>query len=207
MSDEIELPNEVMERHEKAVEAHGESAHAGHAPRDPHVTRMTLVIIVLAMAGAIAGKVSSKAEVDYLRHHIERSDIWDEYQAKATRQALAEDFARLAAALPTAAEPATQAAIAAFKATAARMASDPQAGNGRAQLFEQAKREEVLRDAAGERLESFELVVSILAIAIGLGSASLLARARSQRLVLGGISIAAGLAAMVYGVLVFVGVV
>jgi hypothetical protein len=200
VSDEVELPNEAMERHEKALEARE------HA-RDPHIGRMTLVIILLAMAAAIAGKVSSSAEVDYLRHHIERSDIWNEYQGKATRQAVAEGFAALAATMPNAADPAVQQAIAGFKATAARMASDPKAGNGRAQLAEQAKREEALRDAAAKRLESFELVVSILAIAIGLGSASLLARGQASRRLLGGISMAAGAVATIYGLLVFFAVV
>ena len=55
MSDEIEMPNEVLERHEHATEHQGHPAAA--APhKDRHAGRMTLIVILLAMAAAISGK-------------------------------------------------------------------------------------------------------------------------------------------------------
>jgi hypothetical protein len=201
MGDDVEMPNEAVERHEQA---HGHAGH-GHAERDPHVARMTLLIIMLATAAAIAGKVSTEAELGYLTHHIAQSDIYSEYQGKSDRETVSAGLAKLASLLPNASDPAAQQAIAEFRATAAHMASDEHAGNGKAQLAAKAAKEAVLRDAAAVRLEGFEYVVSVLAIAIGIGSASLLAGGRLPRMVLGGVSAAAGVAAAAYGVLVFFG--
>jgi hypothetical protein len=205
MSDEVEMPNEAIERHGHAAEHGGHDAAHARGGKDPHAGRMTLVIILLAMGAAIAGKVSSEAELRYLTHDIEQSDIWSQYQGQSSRQAMAEDFARLAAVLPNASDPAVQQSIAWFRTSAAHMASDAQAGNGKEQLAEKARHASELREAAARRLEGFEMVVSVLAIAIGLGSASLLARGRRPRLALGGVSMAAGAAAAVYGILVFFG--
>ena len=199
MSDEVELPNEALERHEHALE-HG----AAHG-KDRHATVMTLTIILLAMAGAVAGKLSAGSEIHYLSHHIERSDAWAEYQAKSTRQSMYEGLAELAATMPNASDPATAKAIADFKSRAAHMASDD-SGSGKAQLALKAAHEEELRNRASERLEAFELVVGVIAVAIGLASASLLTPARTPRTILGGLGIAAGAAAAAYGLwtLVFV---
>jgi hypothetical protein len=201
MSDEVEMPNEVLERHEQALE-HGHAA--GPRAKDPHAARMTLVIILLAMSAAIAGKVSSSAEIRYLRHHIERSDAWAEYQAKSTRQSMYEAMAEMASVLPNASTPEVAKTVDDFKARAAHMASSEADGSGKKQLAERAKHEEELRDQAGSRLEDFELVVSVIAIAIGLGSASLLTPAGRPRLVLGAMSMAAGASAALYGIYAFV---
>ena len=104
--------------------------------------------------------------------------------------------------MPNAADPAVQKAIEAFKASAAHMASDEH-GAGKKQLAEKAAHIKEMRDTAMERLEGFELVVSVLAIAIGLGSASLLARGTLPRMALGGVSAVSGLAASIYGLFVF----
>ncbi len=196
MPDEIEMPHEALERHEHAE--HGEE----HKSKGG---KITLLILVLAMSAAVAGKVASETEVKYLKYEIERSDTWAQYQGKSDRAAMAMDLAKLAAVMPNAADPAVQKAINDFTATAARLDSDPN-GEGKQQLAEKAKELERRRDEEARRMEGFSVTVVLMAIAIGLGSASMLSRADLPRKVLAGVSALAGAGAAAYGLIVASGV-
>jgi hypothetical protein len=199
MSDEIEMPNEALERHEAAHE-HAE-AHEAHAS---HGGKITLLILVLAMAAAIAGKISSENEMRYLTYEIELSDTWSQYQGKSDRQAIAQGFASLAAVLPNAADPKVAQLIADMKATADRLNADDK-GEGKTQLADKAKKLADERDEAAGKMEGFSITVVLLAIAIGLGSASMLSRQKLPKVALSLISAVAGFGAAIYGVLVGLG--
>ena len=166
MSDEIEMPNEALERHEHAGE---------HAAHESHGGRITLLILVLAMCAAVAGKISAENEIKYLTNEIELSDTWAQYQGKSDRQAIARGLATIASVLPNAADPAVQKVISDFRSSADRMEKDDQ-GEGKAQLADKAKHLQAARDDAARKMEGFSITVVLLAIAIGLGSASMLSR-------------------------------
>jgi hypothetical protein len=189
MSDEIEMPDEVLERHE----------HAEH--RHEHAGKITLLILILAMTAAVAGKISAETEIRYLTSEIELSDTWAQYQGKSDRQAIAQGFAKLAAALPTANDPKMQMTIAEFNATATHLDADDK-GEGKQQLAEKAKDLQAQRDRLAQRMEGFSLSVVLLAICIGLGSASMLSRSKRASLTLACIAGVVGAGAAFYGLLV-----
>jgi hypothetical protein len=196
MIDEIEMPNEALERHEQAHEQAHE--HAGHGGR------ITLLILVLAMAAAIAGKISAENEMRYLTYEIELSDTWAQYQGKSDRQAIAQGLANLASVLPNAGEPGVQKLIADMHANADRLDADDK-GEGKSQLAAKAKQLQANRDNAADKMEGYSLTVVLLAIAIGLGSASMLSHQELPRRVLTAISAISGLGAAIYGGLVAAG--
>ncbi len=66
MSDEIEMPNEVLERHEHAEHTAHPGEHGVEHGGKVHTGRVTLLILTLAMIAAIAGKVSAETEIRYL---------------------------------------------------------------------------------------------------------------------------------------------
>ncbi len=197
MSDEIEMPNETLERHEQAHEAQEHTHHGG---------RITLLILILAMAAAIAGKISAENEMRYLTFEIELSDTWAQYQGKADRQAIAQGFASLAAVLPNAADPAIQTLIRQMQAKAADLDSNDK-GDRKSQLLDKAKTLQADRDRAANKMEGYSLTVVLLAISIGLGSASMLSRQSLPRRVLAVISAVAGIGAALYGLAVGSGLV
>jgi hypothetical protein len=199
MSDETELPNEVMERHETVV---GGEEHAHEHVN--HGGKITLLILVLAMAAAIAGKISAENEMRYLTYEIELSDTWAQYQGKSDRQAIAQGFANLAAVLPNADDPKVAKLIADMTATANRLNVDDK-GEGKSQLADKAKKLAAERDEAAGKMEGFSMTVVMLAIAIGLGSASMLSRQALPKVALSLISAVAGVGAAIYGLLVGIG--
>ena len=194
MSDEIEMPNEALERHEQAHE------------HENHGGRITLLILLLAMAAAIAGKISGENEMRYLTYEIELSDTWAQYQGKADREAIAQGFANLESVLPNAGDPAVAKLVSDMKATAAHLESDDK-GGGKAQLAEKAKALTADRDLAAGKMEGYSLTVVLLAISIGLGSASMLSRQALPRRVLALISAVAGIGAAFYGLAVGTGLI
>ncbi len=197
MSDEIEMPNEVLERHEHTE---GEKAHE-HGKKHEHAGKITLLILILAMMAAVAGKISAETEIRYLTAEIELSDTWAQYQGKSDRQAIAQSFAKMAAVLPNAADPAVKALVADLNSTAARMDMDDK-GEGKQQLVAKAKTLETERNRLGERMEGFSISVVLLAICIGLGSASMLTRSKKSSLTLACIAGITGLAAALYGLMI-----
>lgn len=203
MSEEIEIPNEALERHETAKHVSAGGRHGSGQHSESHARWTTMLVIVLAMAAAIASKVSTRAEIDYLTYHIEASDIWAQYQGKSDRGFMAQSLADYARAQPTASDPRVQAMITQLESSAARLDFDDDGHDGRKQLADKARRVEELREHAAGRLEGFEMVVSILAISIALGSASMVAKSRMTRNLLGGVSALAGLGATLYGVVAF----
>jgi hypothetical protein len=197
MSDEIEMPNEAIERHEQVEEHQHGTSHGG---------RITLLILLLAMAAAIAGKISAENEMRYLTYEIELSDTWAQYQGKSDRQAIAQGLANLASVLPNAGDPAVQKLIGDMHATAARLDADDK-GEGKSQLAAKAKILQANRDSAANEMEGFSLTVVLLAIAIGLGSASMLSRQPFPRRVLAIISAISGVGAALYGIAVAIALV
>ena len=203
MPDEIEMPNEALERHEQLHEgAHGEG-HEGHG--NLHGAKITFLILLLAMAAAIGGKISSENEIHYLTYEIDSTDTWAQYQGKADREAMALGFARLAGLLPNAGDPAVQAAIADWKGQAAKLESDPD-NAGKKELAVRGKELSDKRDIAASRMEGFSLVVVLLALAIGLGSASMLSKTARPRVVLAAVSGVTGIGATIFLLLIALGI-
>ena len=151
---------------------------------------------------AVMAEMQEKgAQNAYMTKHIEVSDDYAYYQAKKVRANLYANQAELLASLPNAAEPATQARIAAAKATAQRLEDDPKADGGK-QVLEKVEAHKVQREQQFHRYELFEIVVGALQIAIVLASVSVVTRIRSLAHAAGLI----GAGAIVCGVLITIAV-
>ncbi len=111
----------------------------------------------------------------------------------------------MASVLPNSADPATQAVIENFKSTAERLDLDDK-GEGKQQLAAKAVGLQATRDLLAQRMEGFSVAVVLLAISIGLGSASMLTRSRSSSIILASVAGVAGVGAALYGLLVGLGV-
>lgn len=190
--DNAELARESLER------AHETSQ--GHHSTD--MTRVAVMISVLAAALALSEMGEKASQNEYLTHHVALSDAYAYYQARTIRGNVLTSEASVLESLPGAAgDPAIQKKIATARGQIERMNDDPKAGEGRKQLLEKAKVLTEQRDHAFHLYHQYEMVVGALQIAIVLASVSVVTRIRS--LTAGAGLIGGG--AIVYGLLVAAG--
>jgi len=155
------------------------SGHA-HAPHgEPENKRVALVISVLALFLAIAEVMGQQAQTHTLQSNIEASNLWAFFQAKTIRKALAETAADemeevLVSITDEGHKKAIQDRVARFRATAARMESEPDTKEGRRELMARAKDAEHHRDHFEHKHYRFELASGSFQIAIVLASAMII---------------------------------
>ena len=162
------------------AEAHEQLEHAEHAEEASHSNRkIALLIAVLALFLSFSETLGKSAQTEAIDANVKSADTWAFYQAKDTRRtvvnAAADETTLLAASLT---DPAAKAAIEkqveAWRATAARYESDPQAGNGRKELAARAKDQEEDRDHAMAKYHHYELASAAFQIGIVLASAAVI---------------------------------
>ena len=154
---------------------------AGHGSHDhgPENKKVALLISILALLLAVAEILGQKAQTQTLQSNIEASNLWAFFQAKTIRKAVSETAAeQMETMLLETKEPETQKAfksrIEKFRATAARMESEPETGEGRKELRDKALAAQRERDKAGKKHFRFELATGSIQIAIVLASASII---------------------------------
>ena len=166
-----------MSEVEEAAERAREHAH-GHGLEGEN-RKVALLIAVLALLLAFAEILGQSAQIETLQKNIEASNLWAHYQAKTIRMTVSETAAdEMQAMLAGITEPglkkAMQTQVASFRASAARMDSDPASKDGRHQLTEQAREAELVRDKMGRRHHRFELSKGAFQIGIVLASATVI---------------------------------
>lgn len=151
----------------------------GHGAQGGENKTVALVISILALLLAVAEIMGQKAQTTTLQSNIEASNLWAFFQAKTIRKAVVETAAdEMETMLPAAtSEPQRKAMadrIAKFRATGARMDSEPETKEGRKELIERAKAAEGARDKAGKKHYRFELASGSFQIAIVVASAAII---------------------------------
>jgi hypothetical protein len=183
MSEEFEQAHESLER---ATEGH----HSGRRNR-----RAAIIIAIMAAFLALTEFAEKDAQTNYLANHIQASDIWAQYQAKSIRRTvLSAEAEMLESDAKAAANPAIGARIAAARARAEHMRSEP-GDDGMEQLAQRAHAVEHLRDHELHRKDILEIASGGLQIAIVLASISVVVD--MQLLMFG--SVLLGLASALYG--------
>jgi len=136
---------------------------------------------VLAVLLAVCNVGGANAAKDATRANIEASNIWAFFQAKNLRRTMytvaAEDLEATLAAqsgLTEAARKVVEDKIKIHRAEAARMKSEPKAGDGMDQLFTKAKALEIERNVALRKDPYFDWSQAMLQIAIVLASVHLI---------------------------------
>jgi hypothetical protein len=142
--------------------------------------KIAIYIAVLAVFLAICTMGGDNSTKDATRTNILASDTWAHYQAKKLREAsyrLASDALELRLEtepdLPEVLRKQIQDKIKAHNAQADRLKSDPQKGDGQAELAAKARAIEADREIALRRDPYFDYGVAFLQIAIVLASASI----------------------------------
>ncbi|MGH9617489.1 MAG: DUF4337 family protein, partial [Acidobacteriaceae bacterium] len=167
-----------------------EGHEGGHGNR-----RAAIIIAVMAALLALIEFAEKDAQTNYIANHIVASDTWAQYQAKSIRRTvLTAEVDELASDPRAATDTAIQARIAAARARAQRMLSEPGA-DGMQQLAQRAHAIEHLRDHELHRKDTLEVASGGLQIAIVLASISV---ALDLPLLMLG-SILLGFAAAAYG--------
>jgi Domain of unknown function (DUF4337) len=157
-----------------------------HASGDDDFRKLTGVYVgVVAMLLSITSLGGSNATKEMLSANIRASDTYAYYQAKNSRQTTYElaatQLETVLAAAPQMPQPArdkTAAAIARYRANAAREESEAKNGHGKKQLIEEARRWEHRRARAERRDSNFAFAAALYQIAIVLGSVSIVAVSR-----------------------------
>ncbi|OYV64340.1 MAG: hypothetical protein B7X09_05890 [Acidiphilium sp. 21-66-27] len=163
---------------------------------------MALLIGILAAGLAICEMGEKSAQNDYIAKQIAVNDTWSFYQAKAIKADIATAQAQVLKALSSnSADPALATAARAAEARAQHETSDPDGGEGKAQLKAQAEHQTEARDHQLERYHQLEVVVGLLQIAIVLASVSVVTEVAAFGLVavlLGGLSFLGGVVVMAF---------
>ena len=151
--------------------------------------RAALLIAVLAAVLAIGGLGGGNATDDMIANNIKASDTWAFYQAKNVRQTLyklaAQDLEEGVAAGTLASQrgPGAEKRLEEYRATIERYDSEPDAeapddplrGEGKKQLFAQAKAYEEAFATASQQDDNFDFAEVLLQLALVLGSVAILA--------------------------------
>jgi hypothetical protein len=154
--------------------------------------RAALLIAIFAMLLAVGSLGGGNVAEDMIHANIKASDTWAFYQAKNVRQTayrLAVDEMKLQAASPALspeARAALQQNIEKYEQTIARYDDEPDPsapadslrGEGKKQLFAQARAYERDRERAGEQDASFDYSEVAFQLALVLGSVAILANSR-----------------------------
>lgn len=188
---------------------------AEHEADDRFRNRAALVIAIMAMLLAVASLGGGNVAEDMIHNNIRASDTWAFFQAKNVRQTqyrLAADEleAQLAnGGLAPAVRQDLQQKVDAYRATIARYDDEPDPaapgdslrGEGKKQLFAQARHYEALRERAGEQDSSFDYSEVAFQLAIVLGSVAILALSRAVLYIALGLGVV-GAVLMINGFLV-----
>jgi len=141
---------------------------------------VALIIAILALLLALAEAGAKNAEHKSTESNIETSDLFNFYQAKRIRLAVAETAAATLEAQKSAvtdpkAQEAFEKQIAEFKATAARFEKDPKnPDDSLERIQDRAKEASERRELANRRLGHYELGSGLAQIAIVLASAAII---------------------------------
>lgn len=176
--------SETMETHEQAEEA----AHGGRK-------HTALLIAILAAGLAFVEQGAQHADVKMTENAVAATDAWAEYQAKSIRANQAKDFAALAEAIPSPDADKQQALVKRLESDAAHFETDPK--TGKAAVAAKAQALEESRDAAHERLESFDNAAAALQLGIVLVTASVI----TGSVMLSGAGVVLGLIGAAFAVL------
>lgn len=179
---------------------HGAGAHGGENKT------VALIISILALLLAVAEILGQKAQTQTLQSNIEASNLWSFFQAKTIRRTISETAAdemetMLAGVTGEAQRKAMTDRIARFRATAQRMESEPDTGEGRKELMARAKAAELIRDKAGTKHYRFELASGSFQIAIVVASAAIITGISAMLWGAGGLALL-GLGLLVGGLIV-----
>jgi len=147
--------------------------------RERGMTRIALLIAVLAAMLAIVEMGGGNAEQEVLKSNVDAANLWAFFQAKTMRQTtLRTEADRLEVDIiemsPQRAEAARK-LLASWRATIDRYESEPATNEGRKELAARAKTAEAERDRALAADNLFDLGSAALQLAIVLASASIVA--------------------------------
>ena len=164
-------------------------------------TRWISVLIgVLAVILAICSMGGDNAAKDAARRNLDASNNWAFFQAKNIRRndiSLAADELEILLAtssgLTAEARGRIEAKAAEYRATAARLTSEPEKGDGLDELYKKGKALEAERDMALRQDPFFDWAQALLQIAIVLASVSIVAGSRPLVWMAGALGIAGAL--------------
>lgn len=193
MSESIEHAREGIER---AREAHE------HGP-DRAARWVAVLVALLAAALALADVGEKASQTAFLMNHISMSDDYSYYQAKNLRVSTLEGTIGILESLPDAATPAVRARIQAARMEQATLRDNQAAGNGMKQLRATAARHHAAAEVALHREHGFSGAAGALQIAILIASVSIVTAVRGLRWG----ATAIGFAAIIFGLMVWLGVV
>lgn len=166
---------------------------AEHAVEDRFRDRAAMLIAMMAMLLAVGSLGGGNVAEDMIHNNIKASDTWAFFQAKNVRQtqyriAVEQMEAQLAsdAGMTPQVRANLQQMVERYRATIARYDDEPDPaapgdllrGEGKKQLFAQARRYEALRERAGNQDTSFDYSEVAFQLAIVLGSVAILALSR-----------------------------
>ena len=132
--------------------------HAKEAARENR--KIALLIAVIALCLALSETLGKGAQTEFISKNVEESDLWAFYQAKTIRRTVVQTAAEqskllLGMASDEAAGTAAQKQIEDWQRTAARYGSEPETGEGSAQLSARATHAQEERDLADRQISSF----------------------------------------------------
>jgi hypothetical protein len=162
------------------MSAHESMEQADHAKEAASENRkIALLIAVIALCLALSETLGKGAQTESISKNVEASNLWAFFQAKTIRRTVVQTAAEhaklgLGAGGDDAARGAVQKQIDDWQKSAARYRSEPETGEGTAQLAERAKHAEEERDLATARYHHFELGSAAFQIAIVLASATII---------------------------------
>ena len=142
--------------------------------------RVALIIAVLALLLALSESGAKRAQHLSMESNIESSDLFNFYQAKRVRAAIAETAAgtleaQKAGVADAAGREAIDRQIETLRATVERLQHDPKKPeDSLVAIQERAERATEVRELANHRLERYELGSGLIQIAIVLASAAII---------------------------------
>ena len=149
-----------------------------HGHIDGDNKKIALLIAVLALFLAIAETMAKGAETNALGYNVEAWNLWAFFQAKTVRQTALNAALKTLTVEPPPAEPSLVDARAKlteeWTATVARWESEPETGEGRKELRNQARVAEAKRDLMMAKYHHYEVSSAAFQIAIVLASAAVI---------------------------------
>ena len=160
-----------------AQESMEHAEHAEHASGENR--KIALLIAIIALFLALSETLGKGAQTESIAKNVEASNLWAFFQAKSIRRTVVQTAAEqtklgLGIAGDDAAKAAAQKQIDDWQKTAARYRSEPESGEGQAELSERAKHAEEERDLATAKYHHFELASAAFQIGIVLASATII---------------------------------
>lgn len=154
---------------ERAEQAEG----ASHTDK-----KVALLIAIIALFLAFSETLGKSAQTQALANNVEASNLWAFFQAKTIRRTVVETAIEQAGIGSVSGDSgarrdAVARQVADWQSKATRYRSEPETGEGSAQLAARARRAEGQRDRAMSRYHSFEFASGAFQIAIVLATATI----------------------------------